>query len=105
MQSAHRHLVHWALAQGFAVSVHDGEDWAVGSSTDAAEIIEAIESVEEAQIRLRRKDNNPQARIAGWALIIPHGVSPEETVADMSAYGAMTDWFNEYDRATNYQTH
>jgi len=62
---------------GNTVSVWDGEEWQVKRSVSYKAIIEAIESVEEAQIRIR----NAEGSEIGWALIIPC-LDNDETVAD-----------------------
>jgi hypothetical protein len=41
-----------ALAKGYTVSVHDGEEWQVKRSTDYAAIVEAAQSVEQAVLRI-----------------------------------------------------
>lgn len=48
---AHK-LVTLALAAGYAVSVHDGEDWPVKRSTNADEIIAGMFSTDEDSLRL-----------------------------------------------------
>ena len=65
---------------GNTVSVWDGEEWQVKRSVSYKAIIDAIESVEEAQIRVR----NAEGSEIGWALIIPC-LDAEETVADYTA--------------------
>jgi hypothetical protein len=50
---AYQHLVRYALAQGNRISVYDGEEWPVRESTNAQEIIEHIESVEEAELIIK----------------------------------------------------
>jgi len=96
---AYKYLVKAALADGHTVSVFDGEEWPVKRSTDYKAIIEAIESVEEAQLRIRSGD-----QVIGWALIIPFGLEDDETVADHSdnAYmnAVMNDYSNKYDFTT-----
>ena len=77
---AFKHLVKSALKCGHNVSVWDGEAWAERRSTNQKAIFAAIESVEEAQIRVHDKDGNP----LGWALIVPFGLEDDETVVDAS---------------------
>lgn len=77
-------LVRAALAAGHTVSVYDGEAWAVKRSTAAATIYAAIESVGEAQLRIRTTAGD----VVGWALICP-GLDDDETVADYSDNAAM----------------
>lgn len=88
---AYKHLVSYALKRGFTISVWDGEEWQVRSSTDKAAIIEAVESVEVAQLRIKEDGNE-----VGWALIIPFGVEDDETVADMTITPAMVKWDELY---------
>jgi hypothetical protein len=64
---AYKTMLTTILKDGHSVSVFDGEEWAVKRSTSLKEIISAIESVEEAQIRIRNADNE----VIGWALILP----------------------------------
>lgn len=54
------------------------EDWGVRKSQDRIEILEMIEAVEEAQITAFDFTGIK----VGWALIVPHGVGPDETIAD-----------------------
>ena len=91
MKAAYKHLVKEAINQGLTVSVYDGEEWSLKRSTNYKEIIYEIESVEEAQIRFR-KDND----IVGWALIIPYGVGPDETVADCTMQAWLTEVLDQY---------
>lgn len=78
VMKAYHKLVDLALQHGLLISVYDGETWEVKRSQDRKEIVEAIEAVEEAQLSLRDTNGNR----VGWALIIPHGVGDDETVAD-----------------------
>ena len=77
---AYKTLVKAALADGHLISVFDGEEWAVKKGNKYQAIIDAIESVEEAQIRIRMSD--APFSVLGWALIIPFGVDDDETIAD-----------------------
>jgi hypothetical protein len=76
--ASYKKLVRNALAKGASISVWDGEEWQVKRSVSCKQIIEAIESVEEAQVRIRDAEGNQ----IGWALIIPFAVDNDETVAD-----------------------
>lgn len=78
MKTAYITLVKTALANGYSVSVWDGEEWQVRRSTGYQEITEAIKSVEEAQLRFR--DSGGQ--VVGWALVSAYGLEPDETVID-----------------------
>ena len=71
-------LVDNLLKDSLRISVWDGEDWGVRKSQDRIEILEMIEAVEDAQITAFDFTGHK----VGWALIIPHGVCPDETIAD-----------------------
>jgi hypothetical protein len=79
MKKAYLELIKNALAKDLTISVFDGEEWGVKKSTSYKEIKDCVESVEEAQLRLRNKEGE----IVGWALIID-GLEPDETVADFT---------------------
>ena len=53
---AYKDLVKYALKNNDTVSVFDGEEWAVRRSVSFQEIVDAIESVEEAELRIRDTD-------------------------------------------------
>ena len=89
---AYKSLVKYALAEDCTVSVWDGEEWQVKKSTKYTDIINAIESVDEAQLRIRNTDND----IVAWAWII-HDTGDDENVADFSDNDFMNDWFNAYE--------
>ena len=74
---AYKTLVHNAIASGFVVSVFDGEEWPVKRSVKSNDIYAAIESVDEAQLRIRDKDG----AYIGWALVV-NGLEDDELVAD-----------------------
>lgn len=88
MRNAYKNLIKYALAQGHSISVYDGEEWALKRSRKFREVIAAIESVEVAEIRIRKSDGEKVA----WAMIIPYGVSPEESVADFTDNEFMNTW-------------
>jgi len=77
MQKAYIPMIKKALAKGLTLSVFDGDEWQVKRSTAFKAIKDAIESVDEAQVRLRDK----AGEIVGWALII-HDCEPDCMVAD-----------------------
>jgi len=93
---AYAHLVQYALSNGHIVSVWDGEEWQVKKSTDSAAIIEAIESVEEAEISITGAADDP-ARIIGWALVSAYGLQDDETVIDFACNNYMLDWDGAYE--------
>lgn len=80
MKSAYKELVMFALNNNHTVSVFDGEEWPVKKSRKYFDILEAIESVEEARVIVRNEAGDKLF----WALIIPFGVEPDETIADCS---------------------
>ena len=86
---AYKTLVKFALNNNAKVSVWDGEEWAVKQSTKYTDIINAIESVEVAELRIR--DDNGDA--IGWAQIIPN-LDDDETVADYTITPFMMTWEN-----------
>lgn len=93
---AYKHLVKYALAQGYNISVWDGEEWQVSHSNKYQNIIDAIESVEEAQIKIRIPE---YGTLIAWALIIPFGLEDDETVADYSDNEFMMKWSLVYDKS------
>jgi len=88
---AYKHLIKHALSMGCTVSVWDGEEWQVKRCTGYQSIIDAIESVEEAQIRFRQKD-----AIIGWALVSACGLEDDETVVDHTCTSFMEEWSEIY---------
>lgn len=93
---AYKHLVKYSLAQGYNISVWDGEEWQVSHSNKYQSIIDAIESVEEAQIKIRIPE---YGTLIAWALIIPFGLEDDETVADYSDNEFMMKWSLAYDKS------
>jgi hypothetical protein len=91
---AYIHLVEKTLADGHVVSVWDGEEYQVTRCASKDEIIEAIESVEEAMIKIHTTNGDH----VGTALIIPFGLEDEETVADYGINEYMETWSDEYDK-------
>ena len=85
---AYKSLVKFALNNNATVSVFDGEEWAVKKSIKYTDIINAIESVEIAELRIR--DTNSD--IIGWAQVIPFGMEDDETVSDYSITEFMATW-------------
>ena len=93
---AYQHLVRYALAQGNRISVYDGEEWPVRESTNAQEIIEHIESVEEAELIIK----DPIDRRDLWARVSAYGLADDETVIDYTVNDFMNSWEAAYERAT-----
>ena len=96
MRNAHLHLIQYTLHAGHTISVWDGEEWQVSNSISYKAIKEAIDSVEESQLRI--KDHT--GKQIGWALIIDQGVA-DETVSDYTCTTFMEGWNEAYDAATN----
>ena len=94
---AYKHLVKFALKHGHTVSVYDGEIWEVRRSTAYKTIIDCIESVEIASLRIRNTDGD----IIGWASVMPFGLEDDETVVDHTITTFMETWDNDY-RLTAY---
>ena len=92
---AYKHLVKHALALGHTCSVWDGEEWQVKRSTGYKEIVEAVESVEEAEIVIRDIEGNKEA----WVLVGAFGLADDETVMDYSDNKFMQEWSAQYDKA------
>jgi hypothetical protein len=91
---AYKHLIKYALSQGHTCSVYDGEEWQVKRSTGYKEIVEAVESVEEAEIVIRDIEGNKEA----WVLVGAFGLADDETVMDHSDNKFMQDWSAKYEK-------
>lgn len=91
---AYKHLIKHCLSMGCTVSVWDGEEWQVKRSTGYQTIIDAIESVEEAQLKIRHKDNAFNS--IGWALVSAFGLEDDETVIDHTCTPFMEKWSDIY---------
>ena len=77
----HHMLIFRLLPEGYEITVFDGEDYSLERSRNLRDIINEVESVDEAEIfAYKHGDNKTHA----WALITPYGVAPDETVADHS---------------------
>lgn len=83
---AYKQLVKYVIKDGNTVSVWDGEEWQVKRSTGYKAIVDAIESVDEAQLRIRDQQGN----ILGWALVSSYGLADDETIMDYSDNAYMT---------------
>ncbi len=93
MQKAHLNLIKYALSSGCAISVWDGgDDWEVYKSTSYKAIKDAIEAVEEAEIKIYKNDD-----YVGWARIIfDWHQEPDEIVSDYTLTPFMEQWGNQY---------
>ena len=89
---AYKSLVKFALKHGHTVSVYDGECWDVRRSTGYKAIIESIESVEIASLRIR----NAAGEVIGWASVMPFGLDDDETVVDHTINEFMDSWDASY---------
>jgi hypothetical protein len=91
---AYKHLIRYSLKAGHVISVWDGEEWQVKRSSSFKAICEAVESVEEAQLRIRRADT--EGKEMGWALVSAFGLEDDETVCDHTVNEFMDAWSNSY---------
>lgn len=89
---AFEHLIDYTLDFGFTISVWDGEEWQVKRSRDRAAIIEAVESVEEAKLRIR----DLAGEIVGSALVSAFGLEDDETMMDWSDVDFLEAWEEAY---------
>jgi hypothetical protein len=91
MKSEYVNLVDLILSRGHYIDVDTGGDEPdVCMSTNRAEILMAIESVDMAEITVfvkRSGDGWSRYEPVFWAQIIPFGVAPDETVADYTDNG------------------
>ena len=93
-----RHLVRWLLDRqrpvDFKISVWDGEVWQVRRSRSEKEIMEAIRSVDECQLRV----HTPDPELVGWVQIVHENA--ESRVNDYAPSSRkepsfLDDWFSE----------
>jgi hypothetical protein len=75
---AYKTLVKNALSRDFTVSVWDGEEWQVKRSSSYQDIVDAIESVDFSELRIRQGDD-----VIGWASIVLD-CEPEAMVSDFT---------------------
>jgi hypothetical protein len=87
---AYKELTRKALDKGLTVSVWDTEEWQVKRSSSYQAIVDAIESVDMSELRLRDQEGN----IVGWALVVLD-CEPECTVADYSHNPLMCELNND----------
>lgn len=93
---AYKHLVKHALDNNCLVSVWDGEDWQVSKSGSYKSIIDAIESVEEAELKIYSKSDTRGEGYKGWALVSAYGLADDETVMDNTVTEFMNTWEASY---------
>lgn len=91
---AYKHLTKFALAMNLVVSVDDGDGISLPKCDSFNMIIAEIEGVEEAEFMIY--DPHTGNRLA-WALIIPHGMDDDETVADYTDNALMRAWSASYE--------
>jgi hypothetical protein len=96
MQTAYIHFIKYSLAKQCTISVFDGEEWQVKRSTGLKAIMDAVKSVEEADLRVRDSDDN----VVGWAKVSAYGLEPEETMMDWSVEPFMDAWDEAYQADT-----
>jgi hypothetical protein len=89
---AFKHLIKHALSMGCTVSVWDGEEWQVKRGTSYKAIVAAVESVDEATLRIRQLD-----AVIGGALVSAYGLEDDETVMDYSESSFMLEWSELYE--------
>lgn len=90
---AFKHLIKHALAAGNTVSVWDGEEWQVKRSTSYKAIVEAVESVEEAALRIR---DSAGAVVVNSVTVSAFGLEDDETVVDYTVVPFMDTWEEAY---------
>ena len=84
-----RAIVRAALANGWKISVNDGEEWTVKASTNYREITSAMFSTDEEILRFRDKDG---ARIGSVYLFYCN--QPYEIIADCTDNPTMDAFLN-----------
>ena len=90
---AYKHLIKHALKAGYTVSVYDGEIWEVKRSTSYKAIVECVESVEEAALRIRDKEG---AIVTSSVTVSAFGLADDETVIDYVVTPFMDEWETIY---------
>lgn len=93
---AYKHLVKHALTQNCLISVFDGEEWQLNKSSKYQSIIDSIESVEEAEIKIYCKFDTRGEGYKGWARVSAYDLNDDETVIDNTDNDFMTAWDDAY---------
>ena len=86
---AYKNLIKYALAKNCTVSVWDGEEWQVKRSDKFNQINEAVESVEEAALRIRDAQG---AVVVNSVTVSAFGLEDDETVIDYTVCPFMDEW-------------
>ncbi len=73
-------LIAVALAKGYVISVHDGEEWSTCRSTDANEIYKDARGVDYTTLRFR---DGVHGKVRGWVTIIWE--NHDEEISDYSS--------------------
>ena len=90
---AFKHLIKYALKAGHTISVYDGEEWQVKRSTGYKAIVEAVESVEEAALRIR---DSQGSIVVSSVTVSAFGLEDDETVVDYVITPFMDAWEEAY---------
>ena len=98
-----RKLIRAALAAGYTVSVHDGEEWTVKRSIREADILDALATTDEDRLLMRSPTANDIGEVVGsfW-LVYGNDENGEELISDhtdneacdrlyRAAHGSLTD--------------
>ncbi len=85
-------LISAALAGGYVISVHDGEEWSTCRSTDAKAIYKDARGVDYATLRFR---DGAHGKVRGWATIIWENRGEE--ISDYASNPAMNDLIDRLD--------
>ena len=79
-------MINYAIAKGWTISVHDGEDWAVQWSTDAKQV-KAELAATDADTLVFRTDNGT-TRVGSMSLV--YGNEPGVVISDHTDNDAIT---------------
>lgn len=91
---AFKHLIKHALGRNCTVSVWDGEEWQVKRSSRYSEIVAAVESVEEAALRIRDAQGET---IVQSVTVSSFGLADDETIIDNTVCPFMEEWEEIYE--------
>jgi len=81
-----KRVIRECLKQGYTVSVHDGEEWAVKQSDDFDAIFDAVGETDSDTLRLRKGANKPTGELY---LIWGNAADGSELLADHTDNEAM----------------